>query len=119
MLSITASNPGSMVPSTSVVPGGDGCRRHRRECAGNPFQVTPNGVGHAGGGVTPITTKVIISHHDYEGTPDFDAMVETLSKMWSWGADVAKIATTATDVADAVRVLGLLEEPEGAAAIGG
>ena len=67
----------------------------------------------SGGGVTPISTKVIISNHNYESTPDDATLRDIIKQMWSSGADVAKIATTATDVSDAKRVLNLLKETEG------
>ena len=66
-----------------------------------------------GSGTVPIGTNVILSHHDYEGTPtdeDLDALV---AKMVDSGADIAKIATTATDVSDSMRMLKLPGRHEG------
>jgi hypothetical protein len=67
-----------------------------------------------GGGPTRLETKVILSSHDFEGTPDDDALRRTVSTMWASGADIAKVATTARDVSDARRMFTLLEEQSGA-----
>ena len=66
-----------------------------------------------GGGPTRLETKVILSSHDFEGTPDDDALRRTVAAMWASGADVAKVAATARDVSDARRMLALLEEQSG------
>jgi len=50
-------------------------------------------------------TAVIVSTHDFEGTPHRDAMVETLSEASRLG-DVAKLAVTAEGVGDVLDVLG-------------
>ncbi|KAK9818289.1 hypothetical protein WJX72_010136 [[Myrmecia] bisecta] len=67
----------------------------------------------AGGGTVPITTKIILSHHDYEKTPDALTLETLLSEMFASGADVAKIATTALDISDSMRVLQVLGNSKG------
>ncbi len=67
----------------------------------------------AGGGPVPIDTKVILSSHSFEETPTDAALENTLQQMWAFGADVAKIATTATDIVDCARVLTLLKTSQG------
>ena len=55
----------------------------------------------------PLTTSIILSHHDYEKTPDFESLRKMVEGMFEAGADVAKIATTATTAGDAAVVLSL------------
>ena len=55
----------------------------------------------------PLTTSIILSHHDYEKTPDFETLSKMIQGMFEAGADVAKIATTATRDGDAAVVLSL------------
>lgn len=55
----------------------------------------------------PLTTSIILSHHDYEKTPDFETLRRMVEGMFEAGADVAKIATTATRDGDASVVLSL------------
>jgi 3-dehydroquinate dehydratase / shikimate dehydrogenase len=55
----------------------------------------------------PLTTSIILSHHDYEKTPDFETLRRMVEGMFEAGADVAKIATTATRDGDAAVVLSL------------
>lgn len=61
----------------------------------------------AGGKATPPGTRLILSHHDYEGTPDMEALRGVLARMLDAGADVPKIACVANDVADSARMLQL------------
>lgn len=67
----------------------------------------------AGGGPVPVDTKVILSSHNFEETPTDAALESTLQQMWASGADIAKIATTATDIVDCARVLTLLKTSQG------
>ncbi len=55
----------------------------------------------------PLSTRVILSHHDYKGTPDSSTLEKLMEDMFASGADVAKIATTAEHIQDAARVLAL------------
>ncbi|CAK0754240.1 hypothetical protein CVIRNUC_002282 [Coccomyxa viridis] len=58
-------------------------------------------------GQLPLSTRVILSHHDYKGTPDSSTLEKLMEDMFASGADVAKIATTAEHIQDAARVLAL------------
>lgn len=55
----------------------------------------------------PLSCKVILSHHDYERTPGTPALEALIEDMFTSGADVAKIATTAQHIEDAARMLAL------------
>lgn len=54
--------------------------------------------------------KVIISSHDFQGTPPFANLLQTLRQMIASGADIGKIVTTATNAEAAVRILALQQE---------
>jgi len=55
-------------------------------------------------------TKLIVSHHDFEGTPDdLPALARRLADA---GADVAKLVTTANEPADVIRVMACLADAE-------
>lgn len=61
----------------------------------------------------PLSTKVILSHHDYDETPS-DEILEALAKeMFKGGADIAKIATTAQRIEDSARMLALPRRSSG------
>ena len=49
--------------------------------------------------------SVVVSTHDFEGTPPREALARLLERASEHG-DVAKLAVTATDLDDALRVLG-------------
>ena len=49
--------------------------------------------------------KVILSSHDFSGTPDLDVMVKRLVVMQELGADIPKIAVMAKEEQDALDVL--------------
>ena len=66
-----------------------------------------------GGGQVPVDTKIILSSHNFQETPSDAELDSTLQQMWASGADVAKIATTATNIADCARVLTLLKTSQG------
>jgi 3-dehydroquinate dehydratase-1 len=51
---------------------------------------------------------VIVSFHDFDGTPPYDELVQLIESGKAAGADVVKLATTATSRADVDRLLGLL-----------
>jgi 3-dehydroquinate dehydratase type I len=57
-------------------------------------------------------TKIIISSHNYKRTPDIDELRETVRKMVELGADVVKIATTATDISDNTKLFKILQEAQ-------
>lgn len=52
---------------------------------------------------------VIASHHDFEGTPSIDSMLETLERAWEVG-DVAKLAVTPEHEGDVLDLLRLTLE---------
>jgi 3-dehydroquinate dehydratase-1 len=52
---------------------------------------------------------VIVSHHDFDGTPSVDSMMETLERAWEVG-DVAKLAVTPEDEGDVLDLLRLTIE---------
>lgn len=67
----------------------------------------------AGGGKVPDKTRVIVSHHDFEATPDDETLRGLVADMFKCGGDIAKIAATATDISDSARMLRLLEDQQG------
>lgn len=62
--------------------------------------------------------RVIISHHDHEGTPSRDALLALRQACFAAGAEVAKIACMVRRPKDSARLLGLLDEPEPTLVIG-
>lgn len=54
-------------------------------------------------------TKVIVSFHDFDKTPD--DLSSIIMRMVSSGADVAKVVCMANDQADNLKLLSLLEKP--------
>ena len=54
--------------------------------------------------------EVIISSHDFQGTPTLAKLQETLRLMIASGADIGKIVTTATNAEAAVRILSLQQD---------
>ncbi len=55
-------------------------------------------------------TKMIISSHDFQHTPDADRLSDILMEQIDSGADIGKIVTVAHDSFDVLRVLNLLEQ---------
>ncbi|VVB51137.1 3-dehydroquinate dehydratase [uncultured archaeon] len=49
--------------------------------------------------------KVIIAHHDFEGTPDLRGVLEILKHEQSLGADIAKVAFTPKSMEDVLTVI--------------
>lgn len=54
--------------------------------------------------------RVIVSSHDFAGTPPAATLLATLHQMRASGADLGKIVTTATNADEALRVLALQQE---------
>lgn len=54
------------------------------------------------------TTQLIISHHDFTGTPPMKDLVDVVERSYRYGAHVAKIATWARSMDDIVAILNLL-----------
>ena len=71
------------------------------------LQVVNLALIRTGKGQLPLSTRVILSHHDYKRTPDSSTLEKLMEDMFASGADVAKIATTAEHIQDAARVLAL------------
>jgi len=55
-------------------------------------------------------TKIIISHHDFEKTPSDKTLRSIIKKMQEKGADIVKLAVTAKELYDSLRIFALLEE---------
>ena len=53
---------------------------------------------------------VILSQHDFEGTPSQERMVQIMRRMLDAGADVPKLAVMAHDAADALALLSATEQ---------
>jgi 3-dehydroquinate dehydratase type I len=61
----------------------------------------------------PLSTQVILSSHDFQGTPAGDELMQRSVAMRAAGADVVKIAVMAQDICDCSQVLRLLREQTG------
>ncbi|MDY0391226.1 MAG: type I 3-dehydroquinate dehydratase [Desulfobulbus oligotrophicus] len=59
-------------------------------------------------------TQVVISHHDFQGTPSGEQLSIILQQMITSGADIGKIVTTAVTPLDTLRVLDLQHEARAA-----
>jgi 3-dehydroquinate dehydratase type I len=55
-------------------------------------------------------TRLIVSHHNFKGTPSRQTLVKRLRACRSLGADVVKIVTLANTVEDNLRVLELIPQ---------
>lgn len=62
----------------------------------------------AAGAEVPVTTKIILSSHDYEKTPPTEELEALVKRAMDAGADIVKFATMANDITDAQRVLDVL-----------
>jgi 3-dehydroquinate dehydratase type I len=51
----------------------------------------------------------VISHHDFNGTPSYTALVEIAKRQVAAGADICKVVTTATSCDDNMTVLNLIK----------
>jgi len=65
----------------------------------------------ASAGEVPVSTKVILSNHNFTSCPDANALRDQAKKMHEAGADIVKIATMANDIVDASKMLRLLQNP--------
>lgn len=63
----------------------------------------------------PVSTKVILSSHNFQETPPAAELHARAAAMREAGADIVKIATMANDISDAAVVLSLLQQMTGAA----
>ena len=55
-------------------------------------------------------TKIIISYHNFEKTPEIKDLKKIIKEMKKKGADIYKIATYANDFTDSLRILSFLSE---------
>jgi 3-dehydroquinate dehydratase/shikimate dehydrogenase len=53
-------------------------------------------------------TQLIVSHHDFTGTPPIDDLLRIVEKSYRFGAHIAKIATWARSTDDIMAILNLL-----------
>ncbi|KAL5224034.1 hypothetical protein ABZP36_010673 [Zizania latifolia] len=56
----------------------------------------------------PETCKLIVSSHNYENTPSAEELGNLVTQMQAIGADIVKIATTATEIVDVARMFQIL-----------
>ncbi|KAG2452420.1 hypothetical protein HYH02_002663 [Chlamydomonas schloesseri] len=61
----------------------------------------------------PLSTKVILSYHDFQQTPDAAVLNKLATAMRQAGADIVKLAAMANDISDAARMLDLLRNKDG------
>lgn len=54
-------------------------------------------------------TQLILSHHNYESTPEFETLQANTHKAFELGADIAKIITTANNTNDLDNIYNLYE----------
>ena len=59
-------------------------------------------------------TEIIRSFHDFEDTPDLEYLQQVRDRCYRYGADIAKVVTTAHTPEDAARVLALYGNAYGA-----
>ena len=64
-----------------------------------------------GSRVKALGGSLVISHHDFQGTPSAEELRETMSRMAERGADVCKIIGTAQSPRDNLVYLGLFGSP--------
>jgi hypothetical protein len=68
----------------------------------------------SGAGEVPISTKIILSSHNFKETPPAAELHARAAAMREAGADIVKIATMANDISDAATLLSLLQQKTGA-----
>ncbi|XVE62587.1 hypothetical protein DITRI_Ditri06bG0130400 [Diplodiscus trichospermus] len=59
-------------------------------------------------GERPEHVKIIVSSHNYERTPSVEELGDLVARIQATGADIVKIATTALDIIDNVRIFQVL-----------
>jgi 3-dehydroquinate dehydratase type I len=64
-----------------------------------------------GSRVKALGASLVVSHHDFQGTPSAEELRETMSGMVERGADVCKIVGTAQSPRDNLIYLGLFGSP--------
>eukprot|EP00850_Spirogloea_muscicola_P012794 SM000084S23130 [mRNA] locus=s84:280069:283935:+ [translate_table: standard] len=53
-------------------------------------------------------TRIIVSSHNYEATPNDEGLARLVADIQATGADIVKLATTAVDITDNARIFSLL-----------
>eukprot|EP01018_Ginkgo_biloba_P017350 Gb_24244 [translate_table: standard] len=56
----------------------------------------------------PGNSKIIVSNHNYQSTPSLEDLSHLVARIQSTGADIVKIATTATNITDVARIFRVL-----------
>ncbi len=69
------------------------------------IELTAPNLGHFVKAAKERGAKLIVSHHDFSSTPSTAEMEKTMKAQIESGAEVCKLITTATDVADNVRCM--------------
>ena len=64
------------------------------------------------------STGLIISHHDFEGTPPRERLNDLTERCFAAGADIAKLACRVREHRDAARLLGLLDDSRSLVVVG-
>ena len=59
-------------------------------------------------GKKPENCKLIVSSHNYDNTPSAEELGILLAQIQATGADIVKIATTATEIVDVSRMFQIL-----------
>ncbi len=62
-------------------------------------------------------TSVLMSHHDFTGTPQPSALIKIVRRMVKEGCDIAKVVTFAAEPRDALSVLDFLVQVQGEASV--
>uniref|UniRef100_A0A0D3HVA2 Uncharacterized protein n=2 Tax=Oryza TaxID=4527 RepID=A0A0D3HVA2_9ORYZ len=59
-------------------------------------------------GKKPETCKLIVSSHNFENTPSTEELENLVAQIQATGADIVKIATTATEIVDVAKMFQIL-----------
>ena len=59
-------------------------------------------------GKKPENCKLIVSSHNYVNTPSAEELADLVAQIQATGADIVKIATTATEIVDVARMFQIL-----------
>lgn len=59
-------------------------------------------------GRKPENSKLIVSSHNYQMTPDIEDLGDLVARIQAVGADIVKIATTAVDIVDVTRMFQVI-----------
>lgn len=59
-------------------------------------------------GKKPDNCKLIVSSHNFERTPSSEELANLVAQIQATGADIVKIATTATEIVDVAKMFQIL-----------